>query len=483
MDQFHFVDRMNRLNANTRLAARSPRIGSALLRASQMVTPALVALTLIGTSLPSFGDERGKQPQKKWAATWTSSPQDVFPGSATPALVNFAFPNPSTDGANNQTLRMIVKPDLWGNIIRLRFSNTWGTQPVTLGRVSVGLQAYSGNILPGTNTPVTFSGSPSVTLPVGQEVFSDPVFLRWVEVGDDGLDGVDPVVDGHNLAVSIFVRGKSGPITYHSTALAESFLSAPNAGDLTDQDEDFNFPYESNHFFLIDAIDVLAPADTRVLVGAGSSSVDGSITTPDNNDRFLNWMSRRLHAAYGNHVSVVNEGIGGDTAGIPAVLPLRQVLPQRFSRDILGVSGITDVIFYAGTNDFGDGVLPAQSIASLTNMVNILRAHGIKAIGATLISNVGQEGTTPATYDAHNQINNFILTSGMFDSTADFYTVTANQVTKVLLPQYATHSDPNGTPDFLHVGRAGAEAEASTLDVSFFAPDRHFRPNALSMNQ
>jgi hypothetical protein len=90
-------------------------------------------------------------------------------------------------------------------------------------------------------------------------------------------------------------------------------------------------------------------------------------------------MVRRLHAAYGNHVSVVNEGIGGDTAGIPQVLPLRQVLPQRFSRDILGVSGITDVVFYAGTNDFGDGVLPNESIASLTTMVGILHTHGIKA--------------------------------------------------------------------------------------------------------
>jgi hypothetical protein len=266
--------------------------------------------------------------------------------------------------------------------------------------------------------------------------------------------------------------------------LAESFLSAPNAGDLTDQDDDFNFPYETNHFFFIDAIDVVAPGDTRVLVGAGSSSVDGSITTPDNNDRFLNWMSRRLHAAYGNHVSVVNEGIGGDTAGIPAVLPLRQVLPQRFSRDILGVSGITDVVFYAGTNDFGDGVPAVQSIASLTSMVGILHTHGIKAIGATLISNIGQAGTTQATYDAHIQINNFILNSGVFDSTADFYTVTADPVTKILLPQYATHSDPNGTPDFLHVGRAGAEAEASTLDVSFFAPNVHGKPHsALSMNQ
>jgi hypothetical protein len=57
-------------------------------------------------------------------------------------------------------------------------------------------------------------------------------------------------------------------------------------------------------------------------------------------------------------------------------------------------------------------------------------------------------------------------------------------VTKILLPQYATHSDPNGTPDYLHVGRAGAEAEASTLDITFFAPYRHWKPSTpLSMNK
>ena len=105
-----------------------------------------------------------------------------------------------------------------------------------------------------------------------------------------------------------------------------SFTFFQSYGNLTDQDADCNFAYEANHFFLVDAVDVLAPTDTRVLVGAGSSTVDGSITTPDNNDRFLNWMSRRLHAAYGNHVSVVNEGIGGDTAAVPPVLPLRPVL-------------------------------------------------------------------------------------------------------------------------------------------------------------
>ena len=244
--------------------------------------------------------------------------------------------------------------------------------------------------------------------------------------------------------------------------------------------QDAAFPFETSSWFFVNAVDVMAPADTRVLVGAGSSSVDGSITTPDQNDRFLNWMSRRLHAACGRHVSVVNEGIGGDTAAIPNQpgerRPLLQVLPERFSRDILGVSGVTDVVFYAGTNDFGDGIPPAQSIASLQSMVGTLHSMAINAIGATLISNVGQSGTTEATYQAHDMINDFIRAAGSFDSVCDFFTVTADPTNTdsfgnpILYPQFATHSDPNGTPDFLHVGRAGAQAEAGTLDITFFAP-------------
>ena len=30
--------------------------------------------------------------------------------------------------ANNQTFRPIIKPDLWGNTMRFRFSNTFGSQ-------------------------------------------------------------------------------------------------------------------------------------------------------------------------------------------------------------------------------------------------------------------------------------------------------------------------------------------------------------------
>ena len=452
---------------------------------------AIGLLALAGRAIAHNDDDHGKK-DRKWAATWATAPQNIWRGSGstqTNALVNFAFPFPTTPAtipqASNQTLRMIVKPDIWGSVMRVRLDNTWGQlngNSITFGAVTIGVQSFSGATVAGTNTPVTFGGSRSVTVPAGAQVFSDAVRVRWARGGDDDDDdgGVSPALEGRNLAISMYIPGQSGPMTYHGTALQESFLGAPNSGDHTRDDADDAYPYETSSWFLVSEVDVWAPADTRVLVGAGSSSVDGSITTPGNNDRFLNWMSRRLHAAYGQHVSVVNAGIGGDTAAIPIppqTRPLLQVLPERFDRDVLGTSGVTDVVFYAGTNDFGDGIPSSQSIDSLKSMVAKIRGLGIGAIGSTLISNVGQSGTSAATYTAHNDINQFILTPGSFDSVADFYNATRDPAntdfltTKIQI-QYATHSDPTGTPDWLHLGRAGAQAEADQLDVGFFRPRR-----------
>jgi hypothetical protein len=473
------LDNYNKETLMTRSFAASslalPTEPRAWIRCATIAITAAAALGLLNPVDAQTNDGR------KWVATWTTSPVNTWKGSGAAALVNFAFPFTATAApqAQNQTLRMILKPDLWGDTMRVRLSNTWGPQAVTFGKVAIGLQSFSGATVAGTNRVLKFGGHTWVTVPAGAEVWSDAVKLGWVPEG--GSDSISPVLEGRNLAISMFIPGSSGPMTYHGTALQESFLAAPNTGDHAEDDSDAAFPYETSSWFFVDGVDVMAPADTRVLVGAGSSSVDGSITSPNQNDRFLNWMSRRLHAAYGQHVSVVNEGIGGDTAAIPIppqTRPLLQVLPERFNRDVLGVSGVSDVVFYAGTNDFGDGIPATQSIASLQTMVATLHSHGINAIGATLISNVGQSGTTEATYVAHDTINDFIRASGNFDSVADFFTVTADPNNTdsfgnpILYPQYATHSDPNGPPDFLHVGRAGAQAEAGTLDIDFFAPGR-----------
>ena len=292
---------------------------------------ALASAVVLGMALavPSFADG-GKQ----WVATWATSPATFFvytapvppvypPGAPTtfaPATIQpdlvYPFPDAATNGgtANNQTFRSIIKPDLWGNTMRFRFSNTFGSQPVTFSAVTVGLQEYSGNVVDGTMTRVTFGGRRSVTIPVGQEIWSDATRLTWVD--DD-----DPSLQGRNLAVSYAIAGDSGPMTFHSGANQTSFITAAGSGDHTADLDVFAYEFTTASWFFIDAADVLAPAGTIVVCAFGDLITDGTHTTFNINDRWSNVLSRRLHNAYGNRVSVVNEVIGGNRVVNPLVFP------------------------------------------------------------------------------------------------------------------------------------------------------------------
>src|SRR5215469_10657490 len=132
----------------------------------------------------------GVQEGQHWVASWATSPAAYFvyrppvtpaapgfPATYAPAVIQpdlaFPFPEANKNQALNQTFRSIVKPDLWGNQMRFRFSNVFGSQPLTVAAVSVGLQEYSGNVVKGTLVKVTFNGKPSIVIPVGQEIWSD----------------------------------------------------------------------------------------------------------------------------------------------------------------------------------------------------------------------------------------------------------------------------------------------------------------------
>src|SRR5436190_14774972 len=109
------------------------------------------------------------QTDPNWVTTWTASVQGPYPSgnaSAQPDL-RLVFPDPAK-GARDQTFRLIVQPDIWGDQTRLRLSNVFGTVPVTFDAAFVGLQMSGAAILPGTNQPVRFRGKPSVTVPAGE---------------------------------------------------------------------------------------------------------------------------------------------------------------------------------------------------------------------------------------------------------------------------------------------------------------------------
>ena len=361
------------------------------------------------------------EPGKAWVASWATSPQGPYPAGwpvAQPDL-SFALPRGDTVGATDQTFRLIIKPDLWGKTIRLRMSNTFGTGPINLGAVTVGIQSAAGNILGGKIQEVHFNGKKEVILPVGGRSIvmkfpwtSIPA-IRWLE--------------GHKLAVSFFVKGASGPLTWHTDALSTSYLTAPETGDHTSDVNDAAFPFTTTSWYLLDAIEVEADADTAVVCAFGDSITDGVNSTLNGSDTWPDQLSRRLHSAYGNKISVVNEAISGNTVNSPRPGGTSVNGPsavERLDRDVLGLQGLRYVVWLEGINDLGAGLVSAdQVIKGFKEGVERLHSKKIKVIGATIVSSFGSPIASygyPKIDVEREKVNDFIRAAGLFDAVADF---------------------------------------------------------------
>ena len=157
----------------------------------------------------------------------------------------------------------------------------------------VGLQHSSATVARGTNRPVTFAGQKSVTIAPGEWKWSDPVELAFVR------DPNDRALQGRKLAVSLHVVGNSGPMTWHAKALQTSYVTAPGAGPKGNDESEAAFPFSTASWFFLDAIDMKAPADARVVVAFGDSITDGTASTMNGDDRWPDVLARRLQAAHG----------------------------------------------------------------------------------------------------------------------------------------------------------------------------------------
>ena len=405
-----------------------------------------------------------------WVAAWTASAQGPYPvgnPTAQPEL-KFAFPD-AARGAVDQSFRLIVRPDIWGQQARIRLSNAFGTQPVTFDGVFVGLQNSGSAVLRGTRRPVTFAGKEVITIPPGKDVLSDAVSLPFVK------NPADPMLTGRRLAVSFHVVGESGPMTWHAKALTTSYISAPSAGSQGGDDGESAFPMSTASWYFLDEVQMTAPPTTRVIVAFGDSITDGTASTLNGDDRWPDVFARRLHAAVGNRYAVVNEGIGGNevvgppdyaakpTPGGPSAL-------ERLQRDVISLPGVSTVIWLEGINDFGARSATAQAVSDgVREGVKRLRAAipGVRIYMATL---TGALNSTPthgtAEVEAKRQeYNQFIRNAGIFDGVIDFDVVTLDPATGELKAAYQPNSTIGGPGDKLHPNRAGYAAMGRAVDI------------------
>ena len=287
---------------------------------------------------------------------------------------------------------------------------------------------------------------------------------------------------GRKLAVSLHVAGESGPMTWHAKALTTSYLTAPGTGAKGQPEDEAAFPFTTTSWYFLDAVDMMADAGTRVVVAFGDSITDGTASTLNGDDRWPNALSRRLHRVYGDRISVVNAGIGGNQVTGPAEYSAQKPFSggpsavQRLERDVLSLSGVSALIWLEGINDFGrNRNATAEEVeAAMKEVVARIRsrAPGVRIIAATVISALGSSNRTPEEDARRKALNEFIRGSGLFDGVADFDRATIDPQTGGLRAEFVPDSTIGGPGDKLHPNRAGYLAMAMSVDLNLLAPSR-----------
>lgn len=105
-----------------------------------------------------------------WVATWQTSPQPVW-GS------DFLFPTNVPPTLRNQTVRQVARISLGGQRLRIVLSNTYGGQPLTVGKATVAQPKQDGGVVADSLSTVTFGGREEANILPGATLVSDPVAL------------------------------------------------------------------------------------------------------------------------------------------------------------------------------------------------------------------------------------------------------------------------------------------------------------------
>jgi hypothetical protein len=213
------------------------------MKSMDMALAVLIAMVLTSTALAQTPKD-----EKHWVSAWSSAmhaPLAFVPGQA-------------ISGLENRTLRMIVRPTIAGERVRIRFSNAFGNQPLPIGAAHIALASKDDKIIASSDRTLTFSGKGSTNIPPGAPMLSDPVNLKFSAFAE--------------ITVSIFLTGKVDNTTFHLAGQKPTYLSEP--GDFTATAEIPNATTKPSWFFLSD-LEVFAPSQTTATLALGDSITDG----------------------------------------------------------------------------------------------------------------------------------------------------------------------------------------------------------------
>jgi lysophospholipase L1-like esterase len=416
-----------------------------------LLATAGLATALLTVSSPAH--PTGGPPQRlDWVNTWTAMPQLTEPSNMPP-------PPFTQDGLvlADATVRQTMRVSVGGRQLRLRFSNAFGGADLPITAVSLALpaggQAGVSAIQPGSSRPVTFQGRPSVRIPVGAQMVSDPLPMD--------------VAPRSNLTVTMYLaRGQaSNNITSHPGSRTTSHLIAGNHVDATD------LPGAApvNHWYFLSGAETRAASTAVVMLG--DSLTDGRGSTTNQNNRWPDQLLDRLQSRHDTaRIAVLNQAAGGNRVLNDGLGPNALA---RLDRDVLAQSGVGWLIVFEGVNDIGTAAAtePAQQavtdelLAAYDQIILRTRAQDIRVYGATLLpfgGNTGYDDPAGLREQTRQRVNRWIRTTHRFDAIIDFDLATRDPAN----PRQLRPDFDDG--DHLHLNPQGYKALADAVPAHLF---------------
>jgi len=400
--------------------------------------PVLIGLFLIFT-FTSFGQtDTVYSINNEWVGTWSTAPQLVEPRN-----------NPPSPGLSHNSLRQIVHVSLGGDSLRVRFSNEFSSNSVTMNAVNIAVSEDSSAIDPGTDQTLQFSGKPEVTIEPGSAIISDPFRFKLKPLS--------------NVTITIYFGDTSPDVTGHPGSRTTSYILLGDKVAATD----FHDAVKAEHWYIIRGIDVLAPKTAAAVAVLGNSITDGRGSGTNEQNRWPDELAHRLQEnSDTKEIAVLNEGIGGNCVLRTCLGPSAI---SRFERDVIHQSKVRWLIILEGINDIGQvhtaeaaKTIANDLIAAYESMIDSAHAKGILVYGATLLPFGGSFYDNPNSEAAWKTVNKWIRNSGRFDAVIDLDEALRD-------PANPLHLLPDAdSGDHLHPSERGHRMMAEAVDLTLF---------------
>ena len=369
-------------------------------------------------------------PAPGWAGAWGASP---------------TIPPTGGKSFENQTVRQVVRLSSGGSAVRIRFTNEYSDKPLEIGAATLALAGPDGKPS-GEFRALTFGAQPSVTIPAGAPLLSDPVTLD--------VKALD------SLSISIFLPTATGPCTCHFAGTATAYISAP--GNHTQAAFEPASTFTNRAF--ISGVEVTRP-DPRTIITFGDSITDGTASTVNGNKRWPDILAERLAAA-GNPRPISNQAIAGNRILSWQSPIFGETALARFDRDVLSVPNARWLVILEGVNDIGMGAAnppsAAQLIAGYRQMIERAKSRGISTYIATILPYEGARYHQEAGEAVRQQVNAWIRTNTEAAGFIDFDAATRDPAN----PKKMKAELQSG--DWLHPNDTGYKVMGEAVDLALF---------------